>query len=196
MINPDTQPSLIVRLSDKQDRQAWEEFSAIYRQVIYRMAIFYGLQPDDAEDLCQKVFLSISQSIDSYRQQPGKAKFRTWLKTVARNEILNSLTRSPKSRGREIALDTGIYAGLAASEGKSYHELNYRREVFLVAASQARQEFSERSWRAFWLTAVEQKPLDQVCEQLGMSRGSIYTARCRIVQRLRDIVQSLEEQDD
>jgi hypothetical protein len=42
---PDTQASLILRLHDTTDVESWEEFVAIYRSLVVRLARLKGLQP-------------------------------------------------------------------------------------------------------------------------------------------------------
>ena len=46
---PDTRPSLMLRMGEAEEA-AWEEFVAIYRPVIVRLAALKGLQHSDAED--------------------------------------------------------------------------------------------------------------------------------------------------
>ncbi|HJN10352.1 MAG: hypothetical protein QGG09_11400 [Pirellulaceae bacterium] len=48
---PETRNSLLLKVRDPADADAWIEFAAIYRPVIYRLARRRGLQDADAEDL-------------------------------------------------------------------------------------------------------------------------------------------------
>ena len=66
----DPQPtrfSLIVRLRDGDDGQAWSEFVDIYTPVVYGFARRFGLQDADAADVTQDVFRTVAGSIG--RQQ-------------------------------------------------------------------------------------------------------------------------------
>ena len=54
--SPATRQSLLVRLRDPRDGQAWGEFVAIYAPLIDRLARARGLQAADAADLSQEVF--------------------------------------------------------------------------------------------------------------------------------------------
>ena len=44
MQGPETRPTLIGKLSDPACEQAWNEFSRLYRDIIYRVARARGLQ--------------------------------------------------------------------------------------------------------------------------------------------------------
>ena len=47
---PETRPSLLVRIRDTGHRDAWQEFSDLYRPVILAVAERQGLERNDAED--------------------------------------------------------------------------------------------------------------------------------------------------
>lgn len=47
-------------------------------------------------------------------------------------------------------------------------------------------------WRAFELTVIDGMSNKAAAEELGKSLGTIYTARCRIMQRLRDVIAEME----
>ena len=64
MNQPDaTRPSLLVRIKDPHDREAWEQFVEIYTPIIYRMACRRRLQDADAADLTQEVLRSVSGAV-------------------------------------------------------------------------------------------------------------------------------------
>ena len=71
-------------------------------------------------------------------------------------------------------------------------ELEYRREVLHWAAREIRDEFTETTWKAFWLTAVEAKPAQTVGKMLGRNRGSIYAAKSRVMRRLLQQIDEFE----
>ena len=50
------------------------------------------------------------------------------------------------------------------------------------------KETNPISWRAFWLTAIEGKSAQQVADQLSMRLGSVYSAKSRVLARIRQMV--------
>lgn len=60
------------------------------------------------------------------------------------------------------------------------------RGVIGRALELIRRKFQERTWRAFWLTAVEDRALKEVAIELGMSPGAIRVAKSRVLRRLRE----------
>lgn len=184
---PETSHSLIARVKDPADGQAWTEFLAIYRPVVYQLARRRGLQDADAEDLVQQVFLSVSQAIETWEPGVGQPPFRAWLSTIARNAILNALARRKPDAavGRSSVWD--LLQEQPGNDPVSASELQResRLQIFRWAAEQIRPEFSETTWQMFWQTAVEGRPIPEVARQIGRTTGAIYMARFDVIRRLK-----------
>jgi RNA polymerase sigma factor (sigma-70 family) len=192
---PETRPSLLIRVRDPADRAAWQEFVEIYRPVILRLAQHKHMQAADAEDIAQDVLMVVAKEVEQWEHDPKRARFRTWLHRVASNAILNALSRGKPDRG---AGGSAIQAALVQQESRNGPDsdllrLEYRREMFRWAARQVRKEFRQETWDAFWLTAVEGQPVDAAAKELAKDCGAIYTARSRVMQRIREIVEQYEE---
>lgn len=193
---PDTRASLLVRLSDLQDQQAWCEFAEIYGPLIYRLARRKGLQHADADELTQDALLAVVSAIGRWQAAPHRGAFRGWLFRIARNLAINFLTR-PTPAGRAIG-GSGFHEMLQQEPAPTGEEsvlftTEYRREVFRWAAQRVRTEFHESTWQAFWQTYMEGRDIRQTAEELGLSVGAAYTARSRIIARIREQAQRFEQ---
>jgi RNA polymerase sigma-70 factor (ECF subfamily) len=47
-------------------------------------------------------------------------------------------------------------------------------------------EFEERTWQAFWRTAVDGRSAADVGAELGMTPGAVRVAKSRVLHRLRE----------
>src|SRR5206468_782748 len=89
--SPVTRASLLVRIRDGRDTEAWQEFVRLYAPVIYGFARRRGLQDADAADLMQEVLRSVAAAADRLDYDPRRGTFRAWLFTVTRNKLYNLL---------------------------------------------------------------------------------------------------------
>ena len=187
--DPRTRPSLLVRLRDARDEEAWAEFTAVYEPVIYRMTRRRGMQDADAREVVQEVLMSVVAAIDRFDTEAA-GTFRGWLSRVTRNATID---RFRQLAARHETIDaSGVLRKLddAASREEVVDEFEQhrRQQLFRWAASQVRLRTGEVNWMAFWKTAVDGRPAKEVARELGINEGSVYVARCRILKRIRELV--------
>jgi RNA polymerase sigma factor (sigma-70 family) len=192
---PTTQPSLLIRLRDRGDERAWAEFTEIYAPLVQQLARRRGLQDADAQDLFQEVFRAVARAIERYDPDPARGSFRGWLSRIAGNLIINLLAaqrRHPRGSG-----DTDIQRLLEEqpdllAEESALFESEYRKRLLSWAAERVRGSFSETIWQAFWRTGVEGQPVKEVAETLGMSIGTVYQYKSRVVARIRREIEQFD----
>jgi len=194
---PTTRASLLLRLRDSQDHEAWVEFVEIYEPAIYRQLRKCGLQDADARELMQELFVTVNRQIARWELATERGSFRGWLWRVARNLVINWMKHGQR---RMVALggpeSQSMFDELAAEDCQESAEFDreLRRSMFQRASELVRQEQSPKSWQAFWSTAVEGKTPAIVAQDLGMSDGAVRVAKCRISARLKDVVSTLERE--
>ncbi len=194
---PTTRASLLFRLRDSQDHEAWVEFVEIYEPVIYRQLRKCGLQDADARELMQEFFIAVSRRIEHWELAKERGSFRGWLRRVTRNLVINWMRHGQR---RLIAVgDPESQALLRDIAADDYPELiefdtELRRSTFQRASESVRQEQSSKAWQAFWSTAVDGKTPAIVAQELGMSVGAVRVAKCRVLARLKEVVYTLENE--
>ena len=196
-LTPTTRASLLSRLADPQDHEAWVEFVSIYEPVAYRLLRRHGLQDADARELVQDLFVAVSKSIDRWDPDRQRGSFRGWLRRVTRNLVINWL----KARERRVPAVGGsnLQAMLEQAPAESDPETaefdnEVRRALFRRAADQVREEVQPATWQAFWETAVRGTSAADAAKKLDMQSGAIRVAKCRVLVRLRAAIESLENE--
>jgi RNA polymerase sigma-70 factor (ECF subfamily) len=194
---PQTHRSLLIRLRDRQDGRAWREFTEIYGPIIQQLARRKGLQEADAQDLVQDVFRAVARAIDRYDPDPTRGSFRGWLSRIAGNLIINQLVaqkRHPRATGgTDIQRLLEEQPDLPAEESALF-EAELRQRLLAWAAERAKGSFSEPVWQAFWRTAVEGRPVKEVAATLGMTIGTVYQYKSRVVARIRREIEQFDEE--
>ena len=194
---PATRPSLLVRLRDPRDGQAWELFVRLYAPLIYGLVRRRGLQDADAADLTQEVLRTVAHALPDFEYDPARGQFRSWLLTVVRTRLSNFLQagRARLHRGGDNTTALEEIEDRAAL-ADSWWELEYRRQLFARAVERVRPAVEPHTWAAFCRTSLEGRPALEVAHELGMSVAAVYMARSRVLARLRDSVRQLEEEAD
>jgi RNA polymerase sigma factor (sigma-70 family) len=190
---PETRASLILRLPSNEDAEAWREFVAIYEPFVYRFARRSGFQDADARELVQNVLLAVVKAVDRWQTDPERARFRSWLFKIARNQFLDLLkkkNRRPVRSGSSSVLD--LLERQPAPDVAGELALEHRRELFRWAAARVKETVRPATWRAFWMTSVEHHSVEDAAQALGLTPGAVYIARSRVLTRLRDEVGHLE----
>jgi RNA polymerase sigma-70 factor (ECF subfamily) len=193
--SPTTRPSLLVRLRDARDREAWGQFVELYSPLVYGFARKHGLQDADAADLTQEVLRSVSRAAGRLEYDPRRGSFRGWLFTVVRSKLHDHWAergrhgRGSGDSGVQELLEGQVAPGedLAAAWDREYEQ-----RLFAAAAERVKGEFRPDTWRAFWRTAVEGEDAKRTAAELGVTVGAVYIAKSRVLARLREQVRELE----
>lgn len=192
---PPTQPTLLVRIRDAHDQEAWERFVDLYAPLVYGFLRKRGLQDADAADLTQDVMRSVAAAIQQVEYDKLRGLFRSWLFTIVQNKLVDHWRRARiQERG---AGDTGIQQDLneipqaSGTDISAEWDADYQRQLFQYAASIVKPDFSESTWQAFWQTAVEGQAGKDVGARLGLSVAAVYLAKSRVMARLKEQVRYL-----
>jgi RNA polymerase sigma-70 factor (ECF subfamily) len=186
MNSPETRFSLIGRLRDHDDEQAWNEFALLYQPLIFRIARSRGLQHADAAEVTQDVLGRVAGAVEQWTPDPAKGSFRGWLYRITRNLTIDYLRRDHR---RPVNLDftsgqnLDAIADPADPQSREF-ETEFRRSLFELAAAHIKGEFQPRTWQAFWRSAVEGVEVAAVAAELEMTVGAVYIARSRVMKRL------------
>ncbi len=181
-----THASLLIRLREGHDSVAWGEFHRRYSELLIAFAKRRGLQAADAEDVAQETLHAIARGIPEFAYDPGRGRFRNYLKTVAIRAIWrrmrdNAAAPQPLDDGNPTALDSD-----AAVENE--WEAEWRQHHLRLAMTRVRQEFNRTDLEAFEAVAGTGREAASVAAELGLSVDQVYKAKSRIIQRLKALV--------
>ena len=194
-LTPTTRASLLLRLRDPRDHDAWVVFVSLYEPVLYRVLRRTGLQDADALEVLQDLFLAVSRNIERWEHGAEHGSFRGWLRQVTRNLVVSWVRRQRRQlTTSSIDLDS-LLDSHPADDCPETDEFDreLRRALFHKASEQARAEVHPQTWQAFWDIAVSGTSVAETASKLGMTAGAVRVAKCRIISRLREFVAEMEQ---
>ena len=183
-----TPVSLLERLKQPQDREAWERFVQLYTPLLYSWARRTGLDHNDTADLLQDVFATLVEQMPTFRYQPG-GNFRGWLRTVLLNRW-----RELQRRKQPLLAAPGTLETVPQPQSPDLPgEAEERAELLARALVILEPEFEPATWQAFRQTVVLGQPAAVVAGELGLSLNAVYIAGSRVRKRLRHFLAGLLE---
>jgi RNA polymerase sigma-70 factor (ECF subfamily) len=183
-----TSVTLLERLRQPGEEEAWARFVELYTPLLYYWACRLGLQADDAADLVQDVFTTLVTKLPEFTYDPDKS-FRNWLRTVTRNRWRDLQRRRASSEPKTNTSD--LYRIPDPDPAEAFWETEYRQHLVARALELMRAEFQPSTWQACWETVVSGRPALEVAARLGISVDAVYTAKSRVLRRLRQQLDGL-----
>ena len=182
--DPDIRLMLRVR---EDDPTAFSELVELYQHRLITVMHHLVGNLDEAEDLAQEVFLRVYRNRKKYHP---RAKFCTWLFTIANNLALNTLRR--KKRKPVVPLnvrDSGPLGPRPAEQLVQAHNAqpNERMQQKELAAivQQALEGLNERQRVAVVLNKFEDMAYAEIAEVMGRSEGAVKLLTFRALTALR-----------
>ena len=191
-----THLTLLLRLRDRSDKLSWDEFHERYGELLYRYARGRGAPHPDAEDIVQEVEMSLFKAMDGFEYDVRRGRFRGYL----RSAVVHALARQASKHAREhagfdpAALDCVAAVRDASTDGQ--WEREWRLHRLRWALRSIADEFEEKTLQAFQAHALAGLSVNETAEKLGLSKASVYQAKCRVIKRLRERLKSLDPDED
>lgn len=192
----ETRPTLLDRLRDPADQEAWREFDARYRDLILNYCRMRGLQPQDAEDVCQAVLIGFTRAAGEFRYDPKRGRFRSYLGRAVAHAIQRHLARKygkhPLDEDSARALD-----GLVQDD--SVHDVEWEREWMMHhyrrAMRTVRETFEPRSVEVFEHLR-DGLDAQQTADRFGISVQAVNKIKQRIRLRMIELIERQVTEED
>ena len=187
------------RAKSQSDAKAWEELIGFYRRYIYVIIRSQGVNEDDTEDVLQQVLVELWKYLPDYKYDPKKAKFRYWVATVTRNQVV-SFIRRQQSHAKKLdkaqqesqesylnSINTPEVEEIATKSGN----FSYRIQLWITWLN----IFLLKHWRPFELFAKGMK-VNDISQKLEVKADSVYKYISRIKVKLVEEIQNLKRELD
>jgi RNA polymerase sigma-70 factor (ECF subfamily) len=175
--------------AEHDDEDAWQTVVQRYLPLIYAGLRRAGASMEVSRHLAQETLSVVAQNLRHFDKRRPDASFRGWLWVVTQNKLKNhyrrnrsqAVDRGGSSHQRPINNASAPHSELPTKSTACSPE-SRRIQQCLVAI---RHLFTEPTWSAFWLMAVEEVPSQEVGVLLNMSAGSVHLAKLRVMRRLQ-----------
>ncbi len=191
-----TSTSLLLRLRNPTDQDAWREFERDYRELLLRYFSRRGLRANDAEDVLQVVLLDLARHLPNFTLDRERGRFRDYLFRCASNALARWRERERRDEQR---LDSALASRLGDEAQDVAAAQQWEREWvdhhYRLALRSVRRDFDARSVEIFE-RCVAGAAVEQLAREFSVSHDAIYKLRQRIRARMQELIEQQIRAED
>lgn len=167
--------SLLNRLRNSGDAEAWQRLVTVYRPLLAAWLRRFDVQASDVDDLAQEVMMVVMRELQSFQHNERQGAFRSWLRTI----LVHRLREFWRSRNyRPLATgNTDFQQQLnELADGRGGITEIWEREhdefVMKKLLETVEPQFEPQTWQAFRWQVIDGLRADRVAAELGMKPGA------------------------
>jgi len=164
------------------DTAAFRQLVERHQGLVFTFVRNLVRRPADAEDIAQETFLAAYRHLGTF--DPRRARFATWLLTIARNESLSALRRRPPPSPTD-SLPEPLSGDATPLEGLGQSEL-------WTALDEALGRLPIEQRTAFVLAEIEKLPQAEIAAIESVEIGTIKSRVSRAKERLRTLLRGFQ----
>lgn len=200
-----TRWSLIQRLKNLSDDDAWQQFFDTYWRLIYSVASKSGLTHAEAEDVVQETILSVTRKIEEFRADPAVGSFKSWLLTLTRWRIGDQFRkRGPIERLRhhKSAAPAATAEPTTATEERvpdpagnlldAVWNEEWQQNLVDTALEKLKTQVKPKHYQIFYLLTVKELPAPKVAQTLAVNVGQVYLVKLRVGEKFKKALKEAE----
>jgi RNA polymerase sigma-70 factor (ECF subfamily) len=154
---------------------------------LYRIALSYLRDPEEALDVVQETFVKAFQGASSW---DGGSEVVPWLARITINHAIDRYRRRKRRRASEEPLLEGDHDSRIASTQPSPEEMVRGRELS-ERISRALGALPEKQRAVFVLRHYDEMTLPEIADTLDMNLGTVKSSLHRALGRLRNRLRGL-----
>lgn len=196
---PETPGTLLRKIADLQagdDAAVWSDFVERYLPAVREFIRLNGAPANDVDDLVQEIFIKLVAVLRASRYDAGKARFRTYLATLMRNQLFDHL-RQIRSREavHESAAETLAPQETLQSDPGHLLDATWRLAVHRAAVDHVLNVSllaaqSKDIYRAY---VLEDQDIGDVARRFNVPRNTVSKVKMRVNQMVEAVEASYRE---
>jgi RNA polymerase sigma-70 factor (ECF subfamily) len=199
----ETRTTLLRRLRDPADADAWREFVALYQPLLRAYVLKKAPAGPDADEVVQEVLARLFKALPDFELDRRRGRFRSWLWKVTASALADELRRRHRRKCAERAFaadDRAEPPRAADDEPEPDWVAMHHRRVLEFAKERVRARSHPRTWACFEEHVLRGRPSGEVAAELGVAANTVDVYSTRVLNRLRsycrDYLEELADGDD
>ena len=177
------------------DEAHWVRFWDLYAPAMRQFAVWKGGEKN-ADDIVMKVLEKLVDVLRQGKYDPKAGRFHSYLATMISNEV-HMQHRKDEVRRQEdhVTIDSGMSETLLDGGADAAEQLDadWQRAVVAAAVEHVltKSALSDRDRKVYRAYVQENKPIEQVASEFGITRNLVSQIKTRIERRIAAIGREL-----
>ena len=201
---PDTPATLLERLARREMEapwhEAWQTFAELYLPAI-RLSVLrsfarchWNHPPDHmVADVLSDVFLALVRGQEKFQYNPEEGRFRNYIRQLVHWKVVDRIKAHPKhvQDGAELLetqSDASAESGLESLARRE--EEAWQASTLGLLLEEVRRRVSPQTFLVFELTKLQNRPVEEVMEEMGMTRSAVDNSNHRVIKALSRLASS------
>lgn len=197
-----TRASLLERMKNWQDETSWQVFFDTYWKLIHGVARKAGLTEAESQDLVQEVMAAVAKDMPSFKYDPAKGSFKSWLLIKTRWKIVEQFRkRGPQAKdpARPGQTDAGTdlverIPDPASLVPDAIWEDEWKESLFTAALAKVKPKLDPEKAQIFDFYAIKGWKAEKVAETFHVPVEHVHMTKHRVKEMIEAEVQRLERE--
>ena len=180
-----TRSTLLVRLKDLDNQQAWQEFFDMYWALLFNFARRAGLSEQDAEEVVMDTVETVARKIEEFEYNRNTGRFKSWLLTIVRFKLGDRFRKQKRlaQKWEMLDLDNMEESQVADPQGVELEKLwdaEWQKRLIDMALERVKQLVGHRQYQIFYCYVIQEQKAEEVADFLNVSKAQVYVAKNRV----------------
>jgi RNA polymerase sigma factor (sigma-70 family) len=149
---------------------AWNAFHKLCSRKIRSFAVTCGATAQDIADCIQEVWTELLVRLPKFRLDPKRGQFDTWLFHIVRGKTADQR----RAHKRRLLQQNSDALPTLWDHHPSAARTVEEAELFALACAELRKRLSGCNYRILQMRLVENRPVAEVAQQLGLSQEQVW----------------------
>ena len=169
----------------------WHHFYSNYRGLIAKWCYQMGIASSDFDDIFHDVLIKLVDALPNYNRNEGH-RFRSWLKTVVVNALIDRLRLSENNPFPQLISDSNI-TNISAHDQRLQSldsladELTEQSTSAAQILAQVEQRVKPETWSSFVRRELLSEEVETIASELGIKKASVYQSCSRVRTLIKDV---------
>ena len=189
-----TDPELLNRVKDFQDKEAWEHFVEKYKPRIIKHCCTTGLDVDQAEEVFQETLIHCCRYLPALKYSSSVGKFRSWLNLQVNQQISNHFRKATRSEKTKQSYIQFVNDFNGVESGSQSSPSQYEYDLITMAAQRTKTLIDPIQWQIFEAYVLFGLKSKEVGSIFGVSEINVRVISMRVKSKLRSQWKQMQDE--